>query len=68
MKTEILSGIKKFGVQNKNLAQHTFVAIAELSGIIFFNSYFRLTENTCLRSPQKPQAQERYSLWLDFGF
>ena len=42
-----------------NFCQHTFVAIAEFSGIIVFKSYFRLAENTRLRSPQHPQARER---------
>jgi hypothetical protein len=38
------------------------VAIAEFSGIIVFNSYFRLAENTRLRSPQQPQARERQAV------
>ena len=36
------------------------MAIAEFSGITVFNSYFRSAENTRLRSPQHPQARERY--------
>ena len=40
------------------------MAIAEFSGIIVFKSYFRSTENTRLRSPQHPQARERYkAVW-----
>lgn len=45
-------------------AQHTFVAIAEFSGIIILKSYFRLAENNRLRSPQQPQARERWqTVW-----
>jgi len=54
--------IKIYNGATEGLVQHTFVAIAEFSGIIVFNSYFRLAENTRLRSPQHPQAWERQAV------
>ncbi|OJH10249.1 hypothetical protein FPG87_12680 [Flavobacterium psychrophilum] len=48
-------------LNKKYYCQHTFVAIAEFSGIIVFKSYFRTAKNTRLRSPQ--QTTSAGTLW-----